>query len=152
MAAEPYVRRAAKADGQAGDAMLLRSDRDGAESWFVLAPSASQLWVNGRQAHLGIRVLSDRDEIRLANGPRFYFSTERLAQVVPFPGADHEILCARCKMPIELGSAAVSCPACSKWCHARPDLPCWSYKESPVCPQCGRPTNQAEFQWSPGRQ
>jgi len=150
MAAEPYVRRAAAESGPAAGEMLVRSDHGGAESWFVLATCAARLWVNGHQAPLGVRVLVDRDEIRLENGPRLYFSTERLAQVVPFPGADHEICCPRCGRLIVKGTPAVLCPNCAAWYHQKPPFSCWSYEAFMKCQLCGHSSEpEACFRWTP---
>ena len=150
VATAPYVRRAEAESRPAAGELLARSDRDGAESWFVLASSAARLRVNGRPAPLGVRVLADKDEIRLANGPRLYFSTERVAQVVPLPAADRVVSCARCRNPIENGTPAVACPSCGAWCHQSADRSCWCYKEYMHCPLCGHSTEpEAGFRWTP---
>jgi len=150
VATEPYVRRAEAESRPATGGILVRSEHEGTESWYVLASWAARLWVNGRQAPLGVRVLADRDEIRLENGCRLYFSTERAAKVVPFAGAGHETICPRCGQPIEEGTPAVSCPACDTWYHQAPPLTCWWFEDFMQCQHCGHPTDpDAGFRWTP---
>lgn len=147
---EPYVRRAEVTAGPAAGEMLVRSEHAGTECWYVLASWAARLWVNGRQAPLGVKVLADRDEIRLENGCRCYFSTERAAKVVPFPGTDHETVCPRCGQPIEKGTPAVLCPECATWHHQASPLTCWWYEASMQCQNCEHSTEpDAGFQWTP---
>ena len=130
--------------------MLARIAHETGEQWFLFVPAATRVTVNGQEPFLGAQVLADRDEIRLSSGRRLYFSTERLAQVVPFPGADHEVICARCRTPITKGTLAVACPACGAWCHQTQELPCWSYPGSTHCPLCDHPNAlDAGFRWSP---
>src|SRR5438552_1751293 len=98
--AEPFVRRAETPAARAESEVLVRVINETQENWFLAVPRAARLWVNGRRPLLGAHALEERDEIRLANGLRLFFSTERLPQVVPFPGAAHEIICARCRTEI----------------------------------------------------
>jgi len=72
--------------------------------------------------HAGIRVLADRDEIRVAGLGRVYFSTERLACVTRFPGAatPRSVRAANKTSP---PVAAVRCPACQRWYHQSDEYP-----------------------------
>lgn len=150
--AEPFLRRADPQPARADSEMLVRINRDAAEQWFLVLPPEARFWVNGREPLLGSQILADRDEIRLVNGRRLYFSTERLPQVLLFPGADHEIFCARCRNPIVKGALAVVCPACGAWCHQTEDLPCWSYPGTTRCPLCDQSNDaEASFRWTPER-
>jgi hypothetical protein len=147
---EPFVRRVGSRSARAGGVLLMRIVRDSAEQWFLLVPAAARLAINGRPPVLGAHALADRDEIRLRNRHRLYFSTERRPAVVPFPGAAHEMCCARCRKPIAQGTPAVACPACGAWCHEQDDLPCWSYEGSTHCPLCEQLTDpEAGFRWVP---
>ena len=112
--------------------------------WVLVAASATPVRVNGERS-VGLRVLADRDEIRIAD-VSFYFSTERLAVVVPFPGPS--VHCARCKLLIPVDSPAVSCPGCSSWHHQSDEYPCWTYADH--CALCPWKTNlDAGYQWRP---
>ncbi len=101
---------------------------------LVPLPLASEVFVNGCPVALGIRVLSDADEIR-CGGVATFFSTESRAVVAPYRGdPDRKVECNRCKKPVEAGSPAVVCPACSVAHHAE----CWSYSDRCSC--CPHPT------------
>jgi len=146
--AEPFVRRAgpARADREA----LVRIQQGGIEQWLLLIPPTIPLWVNGRQPLLGAHVLTERDEIRFRTGLRLYFSTERLPQVVAFPGGSREMCCARCRNPIARDTPAVACPTCGTWCHQTEELPCWRYPGSTQCPLCDQSNDpEAGFRWTP---
>ena len=125
------------------------------DSWALLASPFARPLVNGLPIHHGIVVLSDRDEIRHAPddgvdevvGP-VYFSTERLAVVVPYSFAGGHGLCPRCKQPIAPGDDAVRCPGCGVWHHSTAALPCWTYGNQ--CAACDHPTSiEAGFRWTP---
>ena len=123
----------------------LRRVRGDAETFVVLGTSAVR--VNGAPLDVGIRVLRDRDELRV-DGCRVYFSTESLAELVPFPGADRPVFCARCKLEISAGTPAVRCPACTVWHHQTDRLPCFTYRET--CSTCPQPSAlDAGYRWSP---
>ena len=95
-----------------------------------------------------MRVVSDRDEIRIAGKRSLYFSTESLARVEEFSSTGQTLFCPRCKQEIELGSGAVKCPSCGVWHHQTDELNCWSYSE--VCALCTQSTDlDAWFQWTP---
>ena len=121
--------------------------RAAGSEWVLLADPGARARINGEPLALGIRVLRDRDEIVLG-GARSYFSTECLACVEPFPGAEVAVVCARCRQKIEPRSAAVRCPGCATWCHQTEDLPCWEY--APTCPLCSASTAlDAGYRWEP---
>jgi hypothetical protein len=125
--------------------MLLRRASVEPEVWVLVSSSA--VHVNGARLSAGIRILCDRDELR-AGGHRSFFSTESLAKIVPFPGADRPVFCARCKLEIAAGTPAVRCPRCTVWHHQTEQLPCWTY--SPQCAICDQPSAlDAGFVWSP---
>lgn len=114
--------------------------------WVLLA-HAEAVAVNGAPLRLGIRLLRDRDELRLATGERYYFSTERLATVEPFVRAE-PVCCPRCRQQIASGVPAVACPSCGAWCHQTDALPCWTY--AATCPLCDQPSAlEGGYRWTP---
>lgn len=116
------------------------------DTWVLFARQGARILVNGLRVDLGILVLSDRDEIRLASGQTVYFSTESLAAVVPYPG-DARGFCPRCKNEIEAEEPAVRCPGCGLWHHAG-ERPCWTYSEQ--CAACAQHTApDAGYRWTP---
>lgn len=122
----------------------------GADGYMLLAAPEAHAWLNGRAVMPGVPVqLLDRDEIRLGR-ERFYYSTEQLARVEPFPGGDRPMYCPRCRQAIEAGEAAVRCPnpQCGCWHHSSDELPCWSY--AATCALCPQPTETGgAYQWTP---
>ena len=142
---------AAPDEGAAGpdkEVLLLPSERNAGE-WAVIGEPGS-FYVNGVRSLLGLRALADRDEIRLPGGSRFYYSTERLAKIEPFPGAAEPTVCPRCTRPIDEGADAVRCPRCRVWHHEHPAAGrnCWTYSE--YCAVCSNPTSlDADFVWTP---
>jgi hypothetical protein len=134
---------------QADSSAVIRRD-EGRERgpWHLLAPFGANLWVNGLPLLAGLRVLDDRDEIRVENGRPLFFATEELARVVPMPDSNRAMMCPRCQQRIDAGTAAVRCPRCALWHHESGDLPCWTY--SPTCTLCPQPSAlDAGFQWTP---
>jgi hypothetical protein len=128
-------------------ARLIPADTAGAKSWALITDPSSTLRVNGRTPPAGLCVLDDRDEI-LCGAAKLYFSTETLATVEPFPGADRQVFCGRCRQLIEPESPSVRCPSCGVWYNQSADLPCWSYAEK--CTFCGQATAlDAGFSWTP---
>jgi len=133
------------ADGavSVNSAGLLRSATE-EEAWILVGPASVR--VNGHPLDTGIRVLRDRDEVRVG-ASRAFFSTETLPTIVPFPG-ERPALCPRCKLDILAGSPAVRCPRCRIWHHESEEYPCWLYNAS--CANCDQPTAlDADFRWSP---
>jgi len=120
--------------------------------WVLVTPTAS-VRVNGEPVLLNARVLHDRDEISVRGAAPVFFSTEQLACVVPFPGTDAPLRCARCRQPIEKNQLAVQCPGCRTWYHQSPDdperpYPCWTYSETCVVDEY--PTELgAGWRWTP---
>ncbi len=116
--------------------------------WVLLSAAESRVWVNGQILSCGLCVLRDRDEIMIAGRSRFYFSTEELARMEPFPASEGPVYCARCRQPIQPGTPAVRCPACGHWCEQSETKPCWTY--GPTCPLCEQPTAfDSGLRWTP---
>ena len=120
----------------------------GAPSWTLLSGRNTDLRVNGQRLMLGIRALRDRDEISAA-GNQWYFSTEELACLVPFPGLDQPACCPRCKQSLAVGDLAVACPHCHSWHHQSEKFSCWTYE--PTCALCLLQSTalDAGYTWTP---
>jgi len=137
--------------------MVLRAARSGGEQWMLLSCDGAPVQVNGRPLMAGVRILRDRDEIRLAGESPLYFSTERLPVVESFPGAEQAVPCARCRQEIKVGTPAVRCPgsSCGLWFHQSREIPCWTgYAGEPFrsCAMCDYPAAlapDADFRWTP---
>ena len=81
--AAPFLRPIAATAPPPGAAILLRVPADAnAERWLLLVAPGADVRVNGLPTPPGPRVIEDHDELRVAAGPRLYFSTERPPQVV----------------------------------------------------------------------
>jgi hypothetical protein len=121
-----------------------------AAQWALLAPAGAHVCINDAPVENGIRVLADRDAIRVANLSPMYFSTERLARVEPFPNEEN-VFCPRCKSLIAPGEPAVSCPQCGISHHESSvdGEGCWTYAET--CALCDQSTDldSAGFRWTP---
>jgi len=135
-----------------GPAWLIAAEAGGPPVWALVAARGSNARVNGCPPVAGLRVLSDRDEIRIGAATEVYFSSESLASVVPFPASgppERMVRCGRCHQPIGLGDPAVRCPRCALWFHETAKWPCWTY--SAECGGlCGQPTAlDAGFSWAP---
>jgi hypothetical protein len=119
------------------------------ETWVLLNPQSIPTLVNGEPVLTGIRVLRNKDEIRIAGtGRRFYYSTERLARVERFAGSEPAVFCPRCKREISEGSEAVRCPQCQIWHHQSEELDCWTYSSS--CSLCDQSTGlDTGYRWTP---
>lgn len=136
----------------AGDALIYRQRGNHDTSvWLLLAPTNAGIGINETPLETGLRILRDRDAIRLADAPTMYFSTERLARIEAFAGT--ETVCPRCRLEINAGDAAVRCPACGVWHHERvaEGQNCWTYAKT--CALCDQPTDleRAELRWTPER-
>ncbi len=126
--------------------VLMLSVADGAESVLMSGVGAAPS-INGDPLALGIRVLRDHDAIRIGSSDSMFFTTESLAQVVPFP-EPRPVPCARCKTDITPGSPAVKCPKCGAWHHQGEELSCWTYAEK--CAGCDQPTAMdGQYAWTP---
>jgi hypothetical protein len=123
-----------------------------ADRWFVVVRGPNHaLRINGVPVSNGLRAIRDRDMLQLHAGTRLFFTTERPAEVVPFPGIENgQAYCARCRQPIELETPAVRCPnpACRVWHHQRGELECWTHADH--CSLCDQPTAlDGSLRWSP---
>ena len=63
----------------AGGVAVMRRTSAGRNRWLLLVPPDAPVRVNGVPVRTGIRMLHDRDSIRLGASPNIFFSTERLA-------------------------------------------------------------------------
>ena len=135
-------------DEVASRVMLLRNAQTGSPSWVLIAGTERTVRVNGVGLSLGMRVVADRDEIHVEGVGAYFFSTESLACIKAFPGAEQKIYCPRCRQEIEKESLAVQCPQCNVWHHQSEELPCWSYSE--LCALCPQRTDlDAGYRWTP---
>ncbi len=131
-----------------GGVALLRVEKPDGAVWVIVAGTDQTVHVNEFPLALGIRVLSDRDRIWVSNVGAFFFSTETLATVEPFPGAEQKIFCPRCKLEIEEGCTSVKCPQCSRWHHQSEEMKCWTYTRH--CALCPQPTDlDTGYRWMP---
>lgn len=129
-------------DAEAPSADTLLFDVGGL--WVLIAPET--VYVNGSPLVGGVRVLRDRDEIRVGLR-RVFFDEEEPARVVPFPGGAQPVHCPRCLRPVSAGEPAVH-SRCGVWHHQTDEFPCWTY--SPSCSQCDQPSAlDAGYAWSP---
>ena len=118
------------------------------QAFVLLAPPHASVRVNGDPLELGVRVLVDRDELRVPGTGTSFFSTETLAEPVPFPPVPRPVFCPRCKQQLEHGHVAVRCPQCRIWHHQSAELPCWTYSER--CAMCSQETRlDAGYRWTP---
>ena len=139
----------AKGAGDTTALLMPASTRDGAV-WVMVTPPGVEARVNGIPLTSGLRVLADRDEIRVATGVAVFFSMEQLAAVVPFPGVGEgrSARCPRCQQDIEKSAPSVCCPQCRLSYHQSGPRLCWTYRE--VCAMCDQATDLGVwFRWSP---
>lgn len=148
------------------DSVFIKSwQHAGEKIWLVMAGKRTPVWVNARLLQAGIRVLQDRDEVRIHQKRSVFFSTEELARVVPFPAGTSPVFCPRCKQPLVVGTPSVQCPRCFLWHHHQQhqqdeahalegledeasSLGCWEY--SARCAMCDQLTDlHSGFRWSP---
>ena len=131
-----------------GHVLLIQDRSPEGERWILMVGRDRESWLNGLSLPVGIRILADRDEIRIDGSAPMFFSTERLAQAEAFPSAEGPIYCPRCKLVLEAGSQAVRCPGCEVWHHQSEDLGCWAY--AGACALCPQPTSlEAGYAWYP---
>ena len=149
----PYVVPRVPEDDEIGlmKAMPEYGAGDGKAQWVVLVGSPTRVRVNGLAVGGGIRALADRDEIRGPGLGRYFFSTEQLASVEALPAGpvgDDGLFCPRCKLSIDISTAAVCCPVCGVWHHENDDRLCWSYSDA--CAVCRHDTARDRgYRWSP---
>jgi hypothetical protein len=131
------------ASSPAAPARVLSRAAGGA--WVLFA--SDDVRVNAEAVVCGMRVLRDRDEVRVG-AHRSFYSDEELPRVVAFSAAEHPpVDCVRCRQPLRAGDLAVRCP-CLVWYHQSADLPCYEYTDR--CGVCGgRTALDAGFRWSP---
>jgi hypothetical protein len=143
-AGRPVPAGEAGAQSDVAGPLLVRDRTDAGQVWVLIGPAAARL--NGRELVAGLRVLADRDEIRVGSH-RVYFSDEILPSIQPFPGGDGPTHCPRCRVELHAGDLAVRC-RCLVWFHQTAEMPCFTY--SSECPVCGQPTSlDAGYRWSP---
>jgi hypothetical protein len=129
------------------EAPLLRRGRTPeGETWVVIG--GRDVFVNGRRLAAGMRVLRDRDEIRVGDSSPIFFSCERLAAIEAFAGASGPAYCPRCKQELLHETPVVRCPQCRVAHHQTDELPCWTY--TPACALCDQPTAlDGAYRWRP---
>jgi len=116
----------------------------------LVAPARARVRINGEPLRAGIRVLGDRDEIRLGD-TLVYFAAYSPPRVTSFSEAEHGSLhCPICTRA--LSGPVVRCPRCGRFfCETdeTEEFPCWT--GGPTCPSGdGQPTALgAEFDWVP---
>lgn len=116
--------------------------------WLLTWGADRDVRIQGLPQRLGLRVLEHRDEIRVEGAGTIWFSSEKRPEIVPFPGAEDPVYCARCKTPMDEGDPAVRCPGCDLWYHEKKDRNCWTYSDK--CVFCGHLTAlDAELAWTP---
>ncbi len=130
----------------AAHASVMPVDIAGAKVWALISPVCLDVRLNGAPVDAGLRILADRDEIRVGGEVR-YFSTESFAVVEPLPATGRTLYCARCRLEIEAGSPGICCPTCGVWYHQSAKMPCWTY--APKCGFCPRPTGESGFAFTP---
>jgi hypothetical protein len=151
MDVRPYVRRIKLPAGPGTLAVLVRTQAESGNAWILVASPGAGTRVNGEEPLLSVTLIHDRDEIYVGNGRRFYFSTERLPCVEPFPGAAQQVACGRCHQQIAVNSPTVACPGCGTVCHESDEMHCWTYAGTTTCPLCDYPNNlpDADYRWCP---
>jgi hypothetical protein len=128
--------------------LLVPSRGPDGTAWTLVAARSVPVHVGGRPLSLGLRVLADRDEIRVEGAGTVFFSTEVLPRVEPFPIRDRQLFCGRCKDPLVPEKPAVRCPDCGVWHHQCERRGCWTYAEK--CAMCDRATALDQgFRWTP---
>ena len=137
---------------RSAESVLLMCVHAGKGQWIAIRKGAqARLSVNSMPVLNDIRLLNDRDMLQLSGGLCCFFSTERPAEVVPFPGLEGgKAYCARCRQPIEPGTQAVMCPnpECGVWHHETEGLPCWTHASH--CSLCSQTTvMDGSLQWTP---
>ncbi|MBD3162962.1 MAG: hypothetical protein GF346_11135 [Candidatus Eisenbacteria bacterium] len=120
------------------DALLAPMHALGREDWVLIESGEDRVRIDGLPLPGGVRVLSDRSEIRLDGGIRMYYSTASIPRMEPFPAGVKRLDCPRCRKPIRAGAEAVRCPSCGVWHHQTDEFPCWSY--STECASCAAAT------------
>jgi len=134
--------------GADAPAAVLRAHGGDSPVWFLLLAADSDARVNGLAPVAGVRALQDRDEIRATPSHALFFSTETLARVEEFPGAERAVYCGRCRQAMAQGQLAVRCPQCGIWYHQTESLGCWTY--APTCAFCPQTTSlDASYEWIP---
>ena len=116
--------------------------------WVLLWRHGHDVYINGIPLDTGIRLLQNRDEVRIDGRDPLFFSTEVLPFVESFTAADRDVYCPRDKSKVEPGTPSVRCPQCGVVYHQSEDRPCYTY--SPHCATCPRSTDlEAGYEWVP---
>ena len=133
-----------KTDGNAADDAVVILPLDESRAVLVSKPDTA-VRINGQPMPAGLRVLSDRDEIRV-NHERFYFSSRDPLIVESRQG--EAVACPRCSGMIEPGTPAVRCH-CGAWFHQCDEQPCFTYGDT--CPLCGGSSRLDADPWDPSQ-
>ena len=135
-------------DDSQSSVLLVRTRIAEVGPWVLIARAASRVTINGNPLATGIRVVTDRDRIRVSCADDVYYSSESIARVEDFPGLDQISFCPRCKQEIKRSESAVKCPSCEVWHHQTDLLNCWAYAD--VCALCTQQTDlNTGFRWTP---
>jgi hypothetical protein len=149
------VRNRGGSDKDGNQALLIHRQAPRGGTWVLIAASRDGVCINGQPLATGMRVLQDKDTIRLRGGDWRFFSTECPARVAPFGATNAPVACPRCKQEIREGDSVVRCPGCGVAHHQAEEegLPCWTgYPEQPFrsCALCDQQaTLDGGFHWTP---
>ena len=120
---------------------------DCGRKWIAFIPDSMHILHNGQPVMAGLRMLAHGDSLAAAHGGPVFFSTEDVACVEPFAGAE-PVSCPRCKCEIAPGQPSVRCASCNVVHHELADRNCWTY--APKCAVCSQPTAlDIGLRWSP---
>lgn len=131
--------------------------------WVVIDGALRRVKVNGSPLAVGLRVLTNRDEVTLMDQPgaRLVFTDERPARVESISLSQGQ-RCARCQRGLAPTGAAptppasvlaVRCPSCGAMHHQDPASPCWTGMDDEpfaTCAVCDYPAQlHGGFRWTP---
>jgi hypothetical protein len=134
-----------EAESGPASVLIIPAARD---KWVLVERAGYGAWANGLPLSAGMRVLADRDEIRINDAGRVFFSAETLARIEVFHVARERVFCGRCRQALQEGEQAVRCSGCGVWYHQTDKYPCWTYTET--CAFCPHSTSlDAGYNWTP---
>lgn len=147
---QPSAGTGAGATGKAQLLLVPFSEGKKSPSWALLWNHHTRVYVDSVLLTSGLRILFDREEIRLAANDPIYFAAVSPPRITTYTATEREIECMRCQSPLRQGDPVVVCPQCGITFHQNPDDPrrqCWIYSEK--C-NCSMQTDlDADFLWYP---